>query len=84
MPLTGGAPLRRQIASQIDKEPLDASPNSATRLRKYYVDHSLLWLIFRNSPQAPAPGEAKLTAQTVADLGGPDAGGRSNQQHSAV
>jgi tetratricopeptide (TPR) repeat protein len=58
-----------RIASRIDKELVEASPNSATRLRKYYVDYSLLWLIFRNSPQTAAPGEAKLTAQTVADLG---------------
>jgi tetratricopeptide (TPR) repeat protein len=57
-----------RIAAAIDKELLAAEPNSAPRLHKYYIDESLLWLIFRNRPQMAGPGEARQTAEISAEL----------------
>lgn len=57
-----------RLALGIDKELLEANPSSAGRLKKYYVDHCVLWLALRKSPALAAPGEAKRAAETAAEL----------------
>ncbi|HKE29344.1 MAG TPA: protein kinase [Bryobacteraceae bacterium] len=57
-----------RTAAAIDKELLAAEPNSAPRLHKYYIDQSLLWLIFRNRPAMAAAGEPRQAAETAAEM----------------
>jgi tetratricopeptide (TPR) repeat protein len=57
-----------RIAIAIDRELVEANPNSAPRLHKLYIDHSLLALVFRNRPEMAADGEAKKNAEITAEL----------------
>lgn len=57
-----------RTAATIDKELADSNPNSSARLKKYFIDQSLLWLIFRDRPHLAGPGQAMQAAQAAADL----------------
>src|SRR5205085_2215485 len=45
-----------------------ADRNSAPRLRRVYIDHSLLALVFKTSPELAAPGEARRISEAAADI----------------
>lgn len=59
-----------RIAVQIDKQLVDADRNSISRLRKLFVDYSLLSITFRANESLAAPGEARGVAETAAKLAG--------------
>ena len=57
-----------RTAIGVDRGLVETNPNSAPRLHKLYIDHSLLSLIFRNRPEMAAAGEARQNAETTAEL----------------
>jgi tetratricopeptide (TPR) repeat protein len=57
-----------RIAVEIDKELAEADRNSVPRLRKLYIDYTLLSLAFRYDPPLAGPGESRATVEKAAEL----------------
>ncbi len=57
-----------RIAVPIDHQLVDADHSNLTRLRKLYVDYTLLCLVFRANDGMAGPGEGRATAETAAEL----------------
>jgi tetratricopeptide (TPR) repeat protein len=55
-----------RIAESIDKDLAATNPNSVPRLRKLYIDYTLLSLVFRVSPTLDAVGEGRRVAESAA------------------
>jgi serine/threonine protein kinase/tetratricopeptide (TPR) repeat protein len=57
-----------RIAVAIDQDLAAADRNSLPRMRKLYIDYTLLCLVFRVDPNLAAPGEARGAAEKTAEL----------------
>jgi tetratricopeptide (TPR) repeat protein len=57
-----------RIAAEIDQALAAADRNSVPRLRKLYVDYTLLWLVFRTDAALAGPGEAQGSVEKAAEL----------------
>jgi tetratricopeptide (TPR) repeat protein len=57
-----------RIAIEINKQLVDADPNSIPRQRNLFMAYSFLSLIFRGNERLAGPGEARATAETAAQL----------------
>jgi tetratricopeptide (TPR) repeat protein len=57
-----------RIAVEIDQEMVAADRNSVPRMRKLYIDYTLLALVFRTDPSLAGPGESRQTVEKAAEL----------------
>jgi tetratricopeptide (TPR) repeat protein len=59
-----------RIAIAIDRQMVAADRNNIPRLRQLFADYSILCLVFGSNESLAAPGEARETSETAAQLAG--------------